>query len=354
MSRVVEPGDLFSTVLELLEAGRPFAVATVLVADHSTPVKAGARAVIEADGRIHGTVGGGVVEAEAQQRARLAARSGKAVVFEVDLRGPGVESATPICGGAMRLLVEASAAASVAEHRRALAALARRDRGVWLTMLRHGPHLEVTSRYVEEERLAAENGLVSAEALRACLGREEAGLFAGPAAATGERLEVFVSPLLPKPVLVIVGGGHIGQALAAQASLVGFEIVVIEDRAEFAYAALFPPGAKTICGDVVQELGVFPVRPDTYIVLVTRGHQSDVAGLRACIGRPAAYIGMIGSRRKVPLVRRQFLEQRWATAEEFDRIHAPIGLDIGAVSVPEIAASIVAQLIAVRRKDTAP
>ena len=89
-------------------------------------------------------------------------------------------------------------------------------------------------------------------------------------------------------------------------------------------------------------------------MIVTRGHQQDAAALRACIRRPAAYIGMIGSRRKVPLVRRQFLDSGWATAEEFDRVYAPIGLDIGAVTVPEIAASIMAQIIAVRRKGAVP
>jgi xanthine dehydrogenase accessory factor len=89
---------------------------------------------------------------------------------------------------------------------------------------------------------------------------------------------------------------------------------------------------------------------DTFIVLVTRGHQQDSEALRACIGQPAGYIGMIGSLRKVALLRQQFLEQGWATAKEFDRVFAPVGLDIGAVTVPEIATSVLAQIVSVRRR----
>jgi len=89
------------------------------------------------------------------------------------------------------------------------------------------------------------------------------------------------------------------------------------------------------------------------VVIVTRGHQQDAEALAACLRRPAAYIGMIGSRRKVSLLRREFLANGWAKPEEFDRVYAPIGLDLGAATVPEIAASIVAQLIAVRRRGAA-
>ncbi|MCZ7639802.1 MAG: XdhC family protein [Verrucomicrobia bacterium] len=96
-------------------------------------------------------------------------------------------------------------------------------------------------------------------------------------------------------------------------------------------------------------MAAFPVNPDTYIVLVTRGHRHDAVALEACIHRPAAYLGMIGSERKVGMVKRDFLQSGKATPAEWARVFAPIGLDIGAQTVPEIAASIIAQLIAVRR-----
>ena len=166
----------------------------------------------------------------------------------------------------------------------------------------------------------------------------------------GQRLEVLVEPLIPNPLLVIVGGGHIGQALAVQADLVGFDILVIDDRLEFTAAELFPEEVTTRCGRIDEEIDRLPIGGDTYIVIVTRDHRHDAEVLAACLHKPAAYIGMIGSRRKVELMRKEFVESGRATAAEFDRVYAPIGLDIGSVTVPEIAASIAAQLIAVRRK----
>ena len=103
-----------------------------------------------------------------------------------------------------------------------------------------------------------------------------------------------------------------------------------------------------------EEVAGFPFGADTYVVIVTRGHQHDAEALAACLRRPAAYVGMIGSRRKVALMRQDFVRSGRATAEELGRVYAPIGLDVGAVTVPEIATSIVAQLIAVRRKGSAP
>jgi len=132
--------------------------------------------------------------------------------------------------------------------------------------------------------------------------------------------------------------------------LVGFDVVVLDDRPEFTDQALFPEGVATRCGDIRKEVKAFGIGRDTYIVIVTRGHKHDAEALEACIHAPAAYIGMIGSKRKVALMREDFIESGLAGEEEFGRVFAPVGLDIGAVMVPEIAASIVAQLIAVRRK----
>ena len=165
---------------------------------------------------------------------------------------------------------------------------------------------------------------------------------------------MLVEPLIPRPVLLVVGGGHVGQAVAEQASLVGFEIVVVDDRPEFTRAELFPGGATTRCGPPDEEVAELPFGADTYVVIVTRGHQHDAQVLAACLRRPAAYVGMIGSRRKVALMRQDFIRSGRAAAEELGRVYAPIGLDVGAVTVPEIATSIVAQLIAVRRKGSAP
>lgn len=167
-------------------------------------------------------------------------------------------------------------------------------------------------------------------------------------------MERLIEPIVPDPRLLIVGGGHIGRALAAEAFRLGFETTVLDDRPECTDAALHPNGVATRCGGIAEEVGSFPIGPDTYIAIVTRGHRHDAEALAACVRSPAAYIGMIGSRRKVALLFEELIRSGRATAEELDRVCAPIGLDLGAVTVPEIAVSIAAQLVSVRRRGTAP
>ena len=151
-------------------------------------------------------------------------------------------------------------------------------------------------------------------------------------------------------VLLHAGAGHVGQALAVQAVLIGFAVTVLDDRPAFCTRARFPQPVTLLCQDMSGLLSQCPIGPDTYIVILTRGHQFDAAVLEACIQEPAAYIGMIGSHRKIEVMRRDFVASGLATAAKFDRVCAPIGLDIGSVTAAEIATSIAAQLIAVRRK----
>jgi xanthine/CO dehydrogenase XdhC/CoxF family maturation factor len=210
--------------------------------------------------------------------------------------------------------------------------------------------LDTAVEFVAERESPRATGFPGATAIRRTLQLGQARLFVSHSTETRRRLEVLVEPLIPNPVLLIAGGGHVGQAVAAQAVLVGFEVVVVDDRPDFADRSLFPDGVAARCAAMEEEVARFPLDADTYVVIVTRDHGHDARVLAACLKRPAAYVGMIGSRRKVALVRQGLVESGRFTAEEFARLHAPIGLDIGAVTVPEIAASIVSELIAVRRR----
>jgi xanthine dehydrogenase accessory factor len=245
----------------------------------------------------------------------------------------------------MRVLLFVPNAGALAAFGAAIAALSRRQRGGLITCLGAADAAEVDVRFVAGDAVPADLEEVWRRALRS----EEPALVEEPA--TGATL--LLEPLLPAPRLLIVGGGHVGQAVARLASMAGFAVTVLDDRPEFAAPALFPPGTHTRCGEMAREVGQFDFAPDLYAVIVTRGHQHDAAVLERCLRRPAAYVGMIGSARKVALLRKDFLAAGKATAEEFDRVYAPIGLDLGAVTVPEIAVSVVAQLIAVRRRGSA-
>jgi xanthine dehydrogenase accessory factor len=163
----------------------------------------------------------------------------------------------------------------------------------------------------------------------------------------GGTLEVFVEPILPQPVLYIFGGGHVSIALANAAHTAGFAIGVIDDREAFANPQRFPMASEihTSFEDAFTKL---QPNASTYIVIVTRGHKDDMHVLRWAIEQPARYIGMIGSKRKVLSVYKA-LALEGVPADKFTHVHAPVGLDIGALTPEEIAISIIAELIAVRR-----
>jgi len=157
-----------------------------------------------------------------------------------------------------------------------------------------------------------------------------------------------LEPVYPPPHLVIAGAGHIGKALSHIGKLLDFEVTVIDDRAEYANTSNLPDADHILVGDIGEELGELKMGSDTFVVIVTRGHKDDAKVLRECIGVGAAYVGMIGSKNKVALMRKEFIQHGWAEPSEWKDIHAPIGLDIQSKSVQEIAISIAAQLIQVK------
>lgn len=163
----------------------------------------------------------------------------------------------------------------------------------------------------------------------------------------GGTLEVFVEPILPQPMLYIFGGGHVSMALANAANNVGFAIGVIDDREQFANAQRFPM-AREVFTSYEDAFAKIQPNPSTYLLIVTRGHRDDMRVLAWAVKTPARYIGMIGSKRKVLSVY-QALEREGFAPELFNRVHAPVGLEIGALTPEEIAISISAELIAVRR-----
>ncbi|MCX5770522.1 MAG: XdhC family protein [Candidatus Hydrogenedentes bacterium] len=345
--------DVYGKAVELIDSGRCFAMAVILDTDGSTPQETGVRAIIDDAGQTWGTLGGGIVEAEAQRHAVEACRAQRATVLDLELKHAYSREASAICGGRLRILIDPAPAKDRECYARASEARRHRKRGVLLTTVREGGQLQAAVHWFFENAISDAVGFPGAEEVRACLARETSQVFMAGPDESGTAVTALVEPVIPNPVLLIAGGGHIGQALARMASTLGFDVTVIDDRPEFTNLELFPLEAITRCGDIAREVAVFPIASDVYIVIVTRGHKQDAEALEACIHTPAAYIGMIGSRRKIAMIRENFIESGLATEAELGRIFAPIGLDIGAVTVPEIAASIAAELVAARRKGVA-
>jgi xanthine dehydrogenase accessory factor len=163
-----------------------------------------------------------------------------------------------------------------------------------------------------------------------------------------DEFEVMIEVTERPATLLIVGGGHVGQSIATTGAHVGFSVAVLDDREAFANPERFPMADRVICGDFVKELRRFPIDASTYVVLVSRGHKQDELSLREVVTSGAAYVGMIGSRRRVGTVLTH-LEREGYPREALSRVHTPIGLDIGAETPEEIAVSVVAEIIAVRR-----
>ncbi len=338
-------------LIKLIRAGRPAALATIIEAEGSTPQVPGATALFAADGLVCGTVGGGSVEARVERLAFGALRKKRSLVRSFDLAHVLSEEAEGVCGGRLKVLIDADPARHIQAFRDLRRAAKARRAGLLATLI----ETEKAGRIRKISRAWLAGGHRSGALRRAGLaGLEEEirSVFRrGRPALFGPKSGLcFLDPHLPPPRLLIAGAGHVGRALARLGKFLNFEVVVIDDRAEFANAGRFPEADRILVADIGETLRTFPVSLDTHIVIVTRGHRQDEGALRACIRRRAGYIGMIGSARKVDLVKRRFLERGWGTAAEWARVHTPIGLPIGSKTVEEIAVSIAAELVLVRRK----
>ena len=164
-----------------------------------------------------------------------------------------------------------------------------------------------------------------------------------------EAYEVMIEVVEPPVTLLIVGGGHIGLSLATIGAHTGFSVAVVDDRELYANAERFPLADKTLAGDVEQILRDFPIGGNTYVVMVSRGHKIDEQALRATVARGAGYVGMIGSKRRVSTVLRHLAEEG-IPIDTLEAVYTPIGFDLGAETPEEIAVSIMAEIIMVRRR----
>jgi xanthine dehydrogenase accessory factor len=163
----------------------------------------------------------------------------------------------------------------------------------------------------------------------------------------GGQMDVYIEPIEPSPELFIVGAGHVGFHLANLAHEVGFRVHVADDREKFANADRFPHAAEIVVEDIPAWITRAALPPHAYVVIVTRGHTNDLEALRALAPRELRYLGLIGSRAKIARIYDELVADQMP-ADTLRRVHAPIGLDIGAVTPQEIAVSILAELIAVK------
>ncbi len=173
----------------------------------------------------------------------------------------------------------------------------------------------------------------------------------GDAGVCGGTVEVYVEPYLPAPVVLIVGGGHVGKAVAHVAKWLGFRVIVSDDREELCSPEAMPDADRFIVSDMAEIPQKMEIDNQTYIILTTRGMVVDVPGLAPLLDTPAAFIGIIGSKRRWMMTRKELISQG-IPEEKLNRVHSPIGLELNAETPEEIAISIIAELIMLRNEGT--
>jgi xanthine dehydrogenase accessory factor len=253
--------DIYEEIVQLRRDGRRGAVATIVNVRGSIPSFKTAKMLVRDDGSIVGTIGGGCVEAEVWQAARVVMESEKPRTLSFNLNQDPKYDSGLLCGGT---------------------------------------------------------------------------------------LDIFIEPVLPPALLYIFGAGHVSISLYKVAKDAGFEVTVVDDREAYSNRERFPEAKEVIAEDFDQATARLTPNESSYIVIVTRGHRDDMRVLRWAVQTPARYIGMIGSKRKTIAVFRE-LTKEGLSPELFERVHAPVGLDIGAITPEEIAVAIAAELIATRR-----
>ncbi len=344
--------DLIRQLLETLEAGKPVAYCRLVETRGSTPQKAGATMLVYADGSQAGTLGGGCVEAEVKRRALAVLADGAAEVATFQLDSDYGWDDGLICGGRMQILIEPLAGNTPPEYFRRLGGLTGSNAGLTEAIVfdASASQLTVPSTYLfdADEKLVAalhaedQNGHVPnliRENLKPLADRPRAYALRG----------VAYLPLLPRCRLLIVGGGHVGKAVGDMAVDLDFDVWVVDDREEYVSQERFPRAQRRVAGKINEVLPHIEITPDTYCLIVTRGHNHDEEALYHLAERNARYVGLIGSRRKIKMIFDDLLNEGIST-DALSRVYAPLGIDIGSQTVPEIAVSICAELVSHRNR----
>jgi len=295
---------------------------------------------LRGDGAIVGTVGGGLPEARARERALACLAEGRGAVLKVEMKGEQAAGSELICGGELEFWIE------ICSDRSPYAAAAASIEGGKACVIVSSPTSGCLA-VIDGAGVVLYGGAAGLGAAALDTAALEASRASG-LPALSQKDGLLYSPLEPAERLLILGGGHVGLALARAAGALSFRITVADPRPEFSNPLRFPAGVECLCLPFVEAIAAFPFGPSASVVIVSPGHLGDLECARAILGRDYRYAGLIGSRRKSRMLLAQ-LEAEGFPPHKVASLRAPIGLDIAAETPEEIAVSIAAELIAVRR-----
>jgi xanthine dehydrogenase accessory factor len=348
--------DLYQEIDRALEQGQDVVLATIVAQKGSAPRAPGTRFLIRPDGSFEGTIGGGKVEADVLVEASILFAERKSRTIRFRLTGEEAAETEMICGGELEIHLEFFPGRDASHREFIKRILDLRQKGIkaiLATMLNEGQSADLRDfkfLYVPGEDQPSENPpwvIPVRKDLSGVFSKGQPVLLT--TVVQGKERKIFLEPIVAPPHLYIFGAGHISSALCPLAKRVGFRVTVFDDRPEFADPGRFPEADEIVVRSFDRILDHVNAGPDTFVVIMTRGHLHDHQVLRQVLKNPPCYIGMIGSRHKRGVIF-EALRQEDFSEDLIKAVHTPIGLDIQAETPEEIAVSIVAELIQFRNQ----
>jgi xanthine dehydrogenase accessory factor len=346
--------EVIQEAVKLLEGGQPCVLATVVRTKGSTPQKSGAMLLVRQDGTGVGTLGGGCVEGDIWFAAREILRNHGGPEFKNYFLNEDIAARDGlVCGGTMYFYLEPLwEPDDFTEIGHQLLEAYQGGEPVALATVVNVPEGATT---LGAKLLLSIDGATSGtlgnpdlDARAVEIAQRVADLGAIESFITDEGTEVFIEGFTTPPTLIMVGGGHVGKATADLAHTLGYQVYIVDDREEFANAERYPYAEQTIVTSYDGWSEHLSINVNTFIVVATRGHRFDDMALESALKTRARYIGLLGSRRKTLMIYQRLLQQG-TSLERLKEVHAPIGLDIGALAPEELAVSIMSEIIMARR-----
>ncbi len=325
---------VFSAAVDYLKEKKSGCIATIVRRIGSAPRREGATMFVGEDGKIFGTIGGGVLEKDVKEKAGSVIREKRPMILNYRMDAKSVEENGMLCGGNVDVFIEPALYEHLLVYEEARRFLSERKEGTFYVRMKDERYLKsfigiygsVIGDPIEEEELSRITGMLPIRK---------------PIFTDGSSLLI---PLQTKSVLYIFGAGHVARYLTIVANLVDFAVTVIDDSEELAKKENFPDAERVYSMPFEESFRILDFTGEEFVVIATKGHKTDTLCLEEVLKRPFRYVGMIGSRRKVMAVF-DYLRNKGFEEEKLKKVHAPIGIEINSDTPQEVAISIVAELI---------
>ncbi|NYB27089.1 MAG: XdhC family protein [Methanobacteriaceae archaeon] len=328
---------IYDVIRDYIANGKTGTIATIVSKDGSSPRNTGAKMFVGEDEKVYETIGGGGLEYKVQKHAIKSIGNDEPQLMEIRLDSEEVGSDGDICGGVVEVFLEPVLEKHAEVYQRIDHLEKNGEKGIFITSF--------NGKY--QKTLLEEDMSITGDSIRL----DDNSFFQSNINQLQPRLmdETLIETIHPSPILYLFGAGHVSQFISPLADTVGFQVVVIDDREEFANKKRFPNANKLIIKDFKDVFNQLNFTGEEYVVIVTRGHQFDKDVLEESLKKETKYLGMIGSRTKVKMIL-EYMKECGYDEEKVDGVHSPIGLSISAETPQEIAVSIVAEMIQVRRE----